>query len=611
MTAKAKGRMSWGPSAGFRANGNIPTTVVKKVTRIGRTRNRVTSSTAASLWTTPTRCHSSMYSTRRMPLFIKISANGKAAPFSHGTVYLEASKNAIRETRGHILCFLPNCTIFPKDLKLQPLEMVASTLMRAFGVLLPITALPGGAVLGDLGPWAHRFVEWLQQAGASYWQVLPVGPLGPGNSPYAAPSTFAGNPLLISPEFLVEDGLLPGEALNREAPSSRFVLYEQLPKRWQMLAEAFSHFEATRWREDEFLAFCSQEASWLEDWAVFATAQAVYGNPFWHWPAELLFRNPKALANFCASYARELEKARFYQFLFHLHWQKLRQRLGPVKLLGDLPFFVAASSADVWSHPQLFKLDPQLRPKVVAGVPPDYFSRQGQFWGNPVYNWEAHEATGFAWWRARLERVLKLFDVVRLDHFRGFAAAWEVPANAPNASEGNWVRGPGLALFQALGENLPLVAEDLGFITPDVVELRDKLGVPGMAILQFAFNPEEKSSFLPHNHRENLVVYTGTHDNNTALGWWEEETTPQQRAFFRAYTGSEEPAHLALIRLAMASVARLAIIPMQDVLGLPSSCRTNRPGTGEGNWRFRLLPQELTSEAAAFLHSLADIYQRL
>lgn len=483
--------------------------------------------------------------------------------------------------------------------------------MRAFGVLLPITALPGGPVIGDLGPWAHRFVEWLQQAGASYWQVLPVGPSGPGNSPYASPSTFAGNPMLVSPELLVEEGLLPPGALEAEETPSRFALYEELPRRSKLLAHAFARFLETRWREEEFLSFCSRERAWLEDWALFSTARKIYGDPFWQWPQELLFRKPKALSEFRINYSRELEKVRFYQFLFQLHWQKLRHHLGPVKLLGDLPFFVAASSADVWSHPQLFKLDPQLRPKVVAGVPPDYFSREGQVWGNPVYNWEAHETTNFAWWQARLERLLKLFDVVRLDHFRGFAAAWEVPSEAATAQGGRWEKGPGLALFRAIGENLPLVAEDLGFITPDVVELRDRLDLPGMAILQFAFNPEEKSSFLPHNHRENLVVYTGTHDNNTALGWWEEETTPQQRAFFRAYSGSEEPVHVAFIRLAMASVARLAIIPMQDVLGLPSSCRTNRPGTSEGNWRFRLLPQELTSEAAAFLRSLADIYQRL
>lgn len=489
--------------------------------------------------------------------------------------------------------------------------MLASTSMRAFGVLLPITALPGGPILGDLGPWAHRFAQWLQEAGASFWQVLPVGPLGSGNSPYAAPSTFAGNPMLISPELLVEEGLLPPEAIKAEEPSSRFAIYEQLPKRGEALAYAYKRFLETRWREDEFFSFCSREKAWLDDWALFSVARKIYKEPFWHWPKELAFRNPKVLADFRASYAEEVEKARFYQFLFHLHWQKLRHHLGPVKLLGDLPFFVAASSADVWSHPELFKLDFQLRPSVVAGVPPDYFSAHGQLWGNPVYNWEAHEATDFAWWQARLRRALGLFDLVRLDHFRGFVAAWEVPAGAPNAQGGSWVKGPGLTLFQAIGENLPLVAEDLGFITPDVLELRDNLGLPGMAILQFAFNPQERSTFLPHNHRENLVVYTGTHDNNTVLGWWEEEATPQQRAFFRAYTGSEEPVHVAFIRLAMASVAQLAIIPMQDVVGLPSSCRINRPGTSQGNWRFRLLPQELTTEAATFLRDLADMYQRL
>jgi len=493
----------------------------------------------------------------------------------------------------------------------SPSSSASIALVRAYGVLLPITALPASPVLGDLGPAAHVFCRWLRDAGATLWQVLPVGPFGPGHSPYASPSSFAGNPLLISPQLLVEEGLLAQEDLAGAPPAGRTVEFGALPWRWELLHRAYRAFRESRWQLEAFQGFCQTHAFWLEDWALFSVASQRFGAPFWSWPAPLARREPAALAAFAAEHHEALEEARFLQFLFFSQWERLRREAHPLQLFGDLPFFVAAHSADVWSHPELFELDEALRPRFVAGVPPDYFASEGQLWGNPVYRWSAHEATGFAWWRQRIHHQLALFDLLRLDHFRAFAAAWHVPAEHTTARHGQWVPGPGERLFAAVGQGLPLVAEDLGIITEDVVALRERLGIPGMAVLQFAFDPRERSAFLPHNHRENLVVYTGTHDNNTTLGFWEEEATPEQKAFFAAYTASHEPVHRAMIRLAMASVAKLAVIPAQDILGLPSSCRLNRPGVAEGNWGFRLLAGELTAEHARFLRTLADLYQRL
>lgn len=483
--------------------------------------------------------------------------------------------------------------------------------VRAFGVLLPIFSLPESPVLGDLGPSAYRFCAWLKAAGASFWQVLPVGPLGAANSPYASPSSFAGNPLFVSPELLVEEGLLQPEDLTDAPAASRQADYSRLSWRWRLLHKAFGVFRRTGWRQEDFDRFCQQNSSWLEDWAMFSVASELYGGPFWAWPQPLTQRQPEAMAALARQQGERLEQAKFFQFLFFSQWQALRQAAAPVRLFGDLPFFVAAHSADVWSHPHLFKLDSGFRPRAVAGVPPDYFSADGQLWGNPVYAWDAHEAENFAWWHNRLRHALQLFDLVRLDHFRAFAAAWEVPADQNTARGGKWVAAPGKRLLQSFGSASRWVAEDLGFITPEVVALREELGVPGMAVLQFAFDPRERSSFLPHNHRENLVVYTGTHDTNTTCGWWEEEASPEQRAFFRAYTASHEPPHRAMVRLAMASVAKLAIIPVQDLLGLPASCRCNLPGTAEGNWRFRLLAGELSEAQAQEVRELATLYQRL
>lgn len=483
---------------------------------------------------------------------------------------------------------------------------------RSFGVLLPVTSLPTSPVFGDFGPQARDFGGFLKSAGASFWQVLPLHPLGPGFSPYSSPSSFAGNPLLVSPALLCEEGLVEPSELEGLPPARRQAQFEKSPLRERLLDLAFARFQKTGWQAEDFAAFCQRQASWLEDWAVFAAAKKTFrGAPFWQWPEDMAHRRPQALQHFASQNRQEIEKIKFQQFLFHCQWERLRAEIAPVKVIGDLPFYVALDSADVWAHPELFNLGRDLRPLTVAGVPPDYFSPEGQLWGNPTYRWETHEATGFAWWKARLYRACQLYHVVRLDHFRGFAAAWEVPAGEPTARHGQWVPSPGKELFQSLGDDLPFIAEDLGHITEDVIQLREHLGIPGMAVLQFAFNPNERSLFLPHYHRKNLVVYTGTHDNNTARGWWEEEAAEEVRVYFRAYVGNDDPPHRALVRLAMASVASLAIIPMQDVLGLPSSCRLNRPGTASGNWSFRLVEEELHPDAAAWLSHLAWVYHRL
>ncbi|GBC79614.1 4-alpha-glucanotransferase [bacterium HR09] len=482
---------------------------------------------------------------------------------------------------------------------------------RSYGVLLPVTSLPESPILGDFGPQARRFGQFLKSAGAHFWQVLPLNPLGPGSSPYSSPSSFAGNPLLVSPVLLCQEGLLDPSDLAGMPPATREAQYEKAYLRERLLALTFARFQKTGWHAAEFNTFCQRQAWWLEDWAIYAVAKkAFHGAPFWQWPEDMAHRRPQALQHFASQNREDIEKVKFEQFLFQHQWEKLRADLAPLQIIGDLPFYVALDSADVWAHLELFNLGPDLRPLAVAGVPPDYFSPDGQLWGNPTYRWDAHQASSFAWWRARLQRALALYDLVRLDHFRGFAAAWEVPAGETTARHGQWVPTPGQELFRSLGGELPFIAEDLGHITEDVIKLRDSLGFPGMAVLQFAFNPRERSLFLPHYHRQNLVVYTGTHDNNTAQGWWEEEATEEVRAYFRAYVGNDDPPHRALIRLAMASVANLALIPMQDVLGLPSSCRVNRPGIPTGNWTFRLLAHELDDSFAPWLHHLAWIYER-
>jgi len=491
---------------------------------------------------------------------------------------------------------------------------------RAFGVLLHPTSLESPFGIGDLGPGADRYLAWLNRAGARWWQILPLNPPGAGNSPYSATSTFAGNELLVSPELLVVDDLLGAEDLPEapQLPATHVDYGPVMALKTALLDEAWRRFRRTPGPlAEEWEAFQLEQRSWLEEFALFTALKQAHGGESWHrWPAPLAGRDPAPLTDWREKHRDEVGRVAFGQFLFFRQWRRLRERAAAVgvRILGDVPIFVSYDSADVWAHRELFRLDKTGRPEVVAGVPPDYFSATGQLWGNPVYRWDVLASGGYRWWVDRLRHTLTLVDAVRLDHFRGFAAAWEVPAGDETAAGGTWVPGPGRALFDALTRelgSLPLLAEDLGEITPDVVSLRDDLGLPGMAVLHFAFNPHDRNAFLPYNHRESLAVYTGTHDNNTSLGWFLGDAGDAERDYLRRYADSDgrEP-HWDLIRLAMASVAALAVIPHQDALGLGADCRMNTPGVAEGNWRFRITPWMLDQAAADRLAGLAWLFGR-
>ncbi len=492
---------------------------------------------------------------------------------------------------------------------------------RSAGVLLHPTCLPSPFGIGDLGPAAHAWVDWLAGAGVSWWQVLPLNPPGPGHSPYSASSTFAGNALLVSPALLLEDGLITEEELASipGLPSEWVDWQRVIPAKERLLRTAWERFVERPPDElaDEFEAFTGEESAWLEDWCRFDALKRAHGGaPWYEWPEKLRLRDPAALDAWADAHCMEVGYARFCQFLFFRQWRALRRRArdSGVRILGDVPLFVALDSAEVWARPELFLLDSERRPTVVAGVPPDYFSETGQLWGNPIYHWARHRDEGFAWWIARLGHATRLCDAVRLDHFRGFAAHWEVPAGETTAINGRWVPGPGRELFDAVKKalgGLPFVAEDLGTITEDVHELRRALGLPGMVILHFAFTPEPRSTYIPYRHTRDLVVYTGTHDNNTTVGWWQEDATEGERDLVRRYLATDgAEIHWDLIRAAMASVADLAVVPHQDLAGLGSDCRMNTPGKAEGNWGFRITPWMLDAALQARLADLVDAYGR-
>lgn len=497
---------------------------------------------------------------------------------------------------------------------------------RASGILLHPTSLPGPYGIGDLGPAAHAFVDWLAETGCTLWQVLPLGPTGYGDSPYQCFSAFAGNPYLISPDFLLRDGFLHSNDLVERVdfPQGRVDYGRLIPWKLNLLERAFLRFcsDPGPARRD-YERFCAENVSWLPDYALFMALKEVHGGGAWSgWPEELRKRVPAVLAEAGRRQADAVARFTFYQFVFFRQWQELREhahRRG-IQIIGDLPIFVAYDSADVWVHPELFYLGADDRPTVVAGVPPDYFSPTGQLWGNPLYRWEAHRQTGYAWWLARLEAALHMVDIVRLDHFRGFAGYWEVPADSPTAENGRWVPGPGAdflhALAQKLGVNpvstnsaLPIIAEDLGEITPDVIALREKFGLPGMKILQFAFSGPE-NPFLPHHYSLNSVVYTGTHDNDTARGWYA-SATASERAFAERYLQTDE-AHFpqALVRAAWSSVAVLALAPMQDLLSLGPEARMNYPSRLGGNWAWRMDANALSEQLQQRLKELNYLYAR-
>ncbi len=490
---------------------------------------------------------------------------------------------------------------------------------RSAGILLHPTSLPGPYGIGDLGRAAYAWVDALVRARQTWWQILPLGPTGYGDSPYQCFSAFAGNPFLVSPEALVEDGLLSRHDLEDVRFPAGHVDYGPVIQfKNHILNRAWENFQrgAAPSLRPAFEDFRHHAAGWLNDYALFRAIKDAHGGRAWaEWPLELVVRKPDALAQARRELAGAVGLHQFRQFLFVRQWRALKEyanRHG-IRLIGDAPIFVASDSADVWANPNLFWLDERGRPTVVAGVPPDYFSRTGQLWGNPLYHWERLRATGYAWWVERIRVLLEQVDVIRLDHFRGFEAYWEVPADRPTAESGRWVRGPGAELFAAIRRelgNLPLIAEDLGLITPEVEALRIELGLPGMCVLQFAFGGDSDNRYLPHHHQPNTVIYTGTHDNDTTRGWF--TTAPaHETAFVRRYLGHEaRDVAWDLIRLAWASVADYAITPLQDVLNLGTEARMNLPGRPAGNWGWRFTPEMLTDEILGRLADLTELYSR-
>jgi len=490
---------------------------------------------------------------------------------------------------------------------------------RSSGVLLHPTALPGPHGIGALGNEARAFVDFLAAAGQSVWQTLPLGPTGFGDSPYNALSAFAGNPLLIDlPTLAAWGDLDPADLTDEIAAEDRidFPVVHRFKEERLALAATNFFARADAKRLKTFAAYCREQAFWLNDYALFAAIRSHFAGQSWQsWPAPLRRRDAVALDEWRLRLGPAIAAEQYRQYAVATQWAALKSyanRQG-IRIFGDLPIFVALDSADVWANQHLFRLDPEGHPTVVAGVPPDYFSVTGQRWGNPLYRWNAHEADGFTWWLQRFRTELQRSDLVRVDHFRGFQACWVIPATEPTAVNGRWEKAPGRALFLALrsaSTDLPIIAEDLGVITPQVEALRREFGFPGMKILQFAFDSGADNLYLPHNYDAGYVVYTGTHDNATTLGWWE-NLDAGQRARIGIYLGKSPPdIPWDLIRLALASVARLSIIPCQDLLGLGDGARFNRPGQTTGNWSWRLVPRQLTARLAERLHSLTGIYNR-
>lgn len=490
---------------------------------------------------------------------------------------------------------------------------------RCSGILCHPTSLPGEFGLGDLGPGAEAFVEFLARAGQSLWQILPLGPTGYGHSPYSSFSAFAGNPLLISLDRLVDAGdLLPAELEPYRTRHSAADFKLAAACRDQLLPSAARRFFGRQSeRQQAFHQFCQEQAAWLEDFALFQALHRHFKARTWtQWPTELLHHDPAALDRYRHQHQEDLQLHRYIQFVFFEQWFALKTYANQngVRIFGDLPIFVAHDSAEVWGNQALFRLDGEGQPIVVAGVPPDYFSDTGQRWGNPLYDWQVMAEDRYAWWRSRLEWNLKLADLVRIDHFRGFEACWEIPAGEPTAVNGRWTPAPGRELFAMLsGEfgSLPVVAEDLGVITPEVEALRDDCNFPGMKILQFAFDSGPDNPYLPHNHTGNCVVYPGTHDNNTALGWWQ-ELTAAGKDQVRNYLGHDcRQMPWDLLRIALASVADICILPLQDILELPAAARMNRPGVATGNWEWRCKAADLAAPLADQLREQTHRYGRL
>ncbi len=491
---------------------------------------------------------------------------------------------------------------------------------RASGVLLHPTSLPGPHGSGDLGPAALHFVDWLVAAGQKLWQILPLGGIGAGNSPYMSPSAFAGNVLLIDLAELAQHGWLdPADLVPDVHFQDRRVAYDAVvPWRLARLERAAARFATAGSPADHaaFAGFCRAQSHWLDDYALFMTLVDRHPGRTWaEWDAPLARREPAPLAEVARRDADRIAFWKFGQWCFQRQWSRVKAYANQrgVKIVGDTPIFIAYHSAEVWAHRELFELEPDGTPSVVAGVPPDAFSDVGQRWGNPLYRWPAHAADGYPWWVQRIRHTFELVDIVRIDHFRGFAGYWEIPASEPTAMRGQWKAGPGAALFEAVSRALgpmPVIAEDLGVITPDVVELRKAFDFPGMRILHFAFGDTSGNNYLPHNFEPDTVVYTGTHDNETSIGWWESLDEGLRRHVADYFGTDGREMHWTLIRAACASVADTAIYPLQDVLGLGAAHRMNWPGQGEGWWEWRFAWEQVRPEHAQRLAHLCALYRR-
>jgi 4-alpha-glucanotransferase len=487
---------------------------------------------------------------------------------------------------------------------------------RSSGILLHPTSLPSRDGIGDLGPAAYEFVDWLAAAKQTLWQILPLGPAGYGNSPYSCTSAFAANVLMISLERLADRGLIDRERIGPPSDLDSPVDFERVRQhKLPLLREAAINFArsapgAARARYDQF---CRDNHWWLEDYVLFSSLRERYGQQPWNsWPEEIVRRRPDAMAKLHTELREQLDQERFLQFAFFEQWAALRSycRERGIRVIGDVAIFVSYDCADVWTHPEIFRLKPDLSPEVVAGVPPDAFSETGQRWGNPLYDWDALRSRGYSWWIKRMRWAIETCDIVRLDHFRGFESCWEIPADEPTAIHGRWVAGPNAGLFKALKSalgKLPFIAEDLGYITREVHDLRKNLKISGMKVMQFGFGNRGAHIYLPHQFEPDAVVYTGTHDNDTTVGWWNSGATEEEKAAASAYLGiGEDGVHWAFIRAALTSVANQSVVPVQDVLGLDSAARMNVPSQTAGNWSWRLQRGALTAPLAEKLAALVE-----
>lgn len=496
---------------------------------------------------------------------------------------------------------------------------------RKSGVLLHITSLPSPFGIGDLGPEAYRFVDFLKKTRQSLWQVLPLNPTDGvcSHSPYSSPSAFAANTLLISPALLAQDGFLTSQDLGNRPlfPKGKTDYEAAVAYKKTFFQKAYARFKNQKIFFKEFTRFRQKNAGWLEDYALFTVIKDSFrGKPWTQWPDELKKRSEKALGDIRKRFEDQIAQAEFLQYMFFRQWEQLKSycRQNGVQVIGDIPIYVNDDSVDVWRHPDIFRLDKNGRPAAVAGVPPDYFSETGQRWGNPVYDWKRLKETGYAWWIERLKHNLRLFDIVRIDHFRGFVQYWEIPSDQPLAVHGRWADVPTDDFFAALKKHcgpLPIIAEDLGIITDDVREAMRRQEFPGMKILLFAFGGDlQTHPYLPHNYEPNCVAYTGTHDNNTVQGWFQTEATDKEKKNFFAYAGREVPekdVHWEFIQMAMTSEAKMVLFPMQDILGLGAQARFNTPATLKGNWQWRLIPAGLSDEPTAEkLLKLTEISRR-